>query len=81
MNTQITAIPKLYIGMDIHKKSWSLHFRTDLFDHSGFSMPPEPGVLYKFKKRRIGLFRLSGKPRCLEDFEAFQFKSRVKQVF
>lgn len=42
MQTQITAIPKLYIGMDIHKKSWSVHFRTDLFDHRGFTMPPEP---------------------------------------
>jgi transposase len=42
MQTQITAIPKLYIGMDIHKKSWAVHFRTDLFDHRGFTMPPEP---------------------------------------
>ena len=47
MNTQITAIPKLYIGMDMHKKSWALHFRTDLFDHRGFSMPPEQEVLYR----------------------------------
>ena len=46
MKTQITAIPKLYIGMDIHKKSWSLHFRTDLFDHRGFSMPPQQEILY-----------------------------------
>jgi len=46
MNTQTTATPKLFIGMDIHKKSWSLHFRTDLFDHRGFSMSPNPEQLY-----------------------------------
>lgn len=48
MQTQITAVPKLYIGMDIHKKSWSVHFRTDLFDHRGFTMPPEPPQLEKY---------------------------------
>lgn len=47
MNTQITTTPKLFIGMDMHKKSWSLHFRTDLFDHRGFSMPPNQEVLYE----------------------------------
>jgi transposase len=45
MLSQITAMPKLYLGMDIHKKSWSVHFRTDLFDHRGFTMPPEPAQL------------------------------------
>lgn len=47
MNTQITAIPKLFIGIDMHKKSWALHLRTDLFDHRGFSMPPQPEALYE----------------------------------
>jgi len=41
MQSQIIATPKLFIGMDIHKKSWSVHLRTDLFDHKGFSMPPD----------------------------------------
>ena len=48
MQSQIIAIPKLFIGMDIHKKSWSVHLRTDLFDHKGFSMPPEPKKLADF---------------------------------
>ncbi len=48
MQTQITTIPKLYIGMDIHKKSWSVHFRTDLFDHRGYAMPPEPIKLAEY---------------------------------
>ncbi len=45
LQSPITATPKLYIGLDIHKKSWSVHFRTDLFDHRGFNMPPEPEQL------------------------------------
>jgi transposase len=40
MEIQATAMPKLYIGLDIHKKSWSVHFRTDISDHRGFTMPP-----------------------------------------
>lgn len=48
MQSQIIAIPKLFIGVDIHKKSWSVHLRTDLFDHKGFSMPPEPEKLVRY---------------------------------
>lgn len=48
MNTQTTANPKLFIGMDIHKKSWSVHLRTDLFDHKGFSMPPDSSKLVDY---------------------------------
>lgn len=42
MNTQITASPKLYIGIDIHKRSWKVHCSTDLFSGKSFSMVPEP---------------------------------------
>ena len=48
MKSQTTATPKLFIGMDIHKKSWSVHMRTDLFDHKGFSMPPEADKLVDY---------------------------------
>ena len=48
MSTQTTATPKLYIGLDIHKKSWSVHFRTDIFDHRGFTMPPQPEKLAEY---------------------------------
>ena len=33
---KITAVPKLFIGMDIHKKSCRVHLRTGLFDHKDF---------------------------------------------
>lgn len=40
METQITAVPKLYIGIDIHKRSWKIHCSTDLFSGKTFSMSP-----------------------------------------
>ena len=48
MLTQTTATPKLFIGIDIHKKQWSVHLRTDIFDHRGFSMPPDPDKLFNY---------------------------------
>lgn len=48
MKTQITATPKLFIGLDIHKKSWTVHFRTDLFEHRGFTMPPDAHQLLDY---------------------------------
>jgi transposase len=48
MATQLTANPKLYIGMDIHKKSWSVHLRTDISDHKTLTIPSNCGVLYEY---------------------------------
>jgi transposase len=48
METQLTALPKLFIGMDIHKKSWSVHFRTDISDHKSLTMPADADVLYNY---------------------------------
>ncbi len=45
MNTQITAHPKLYIGIDIHKRSWKIHCASDLFSGKSFAMPPKPEFL------------------------------------
>lgn len=42
------ATPKLYIGLDVHKKSWSAHFKTDLCDHKGMSIEPKFEVLYNY---------------------------------
>jgi len=45
------ATPKLFIGIDVHKKSWQAHLRTDISDHKSFSLPPDPDILanYVFK--------------------------------
>jgi transposase len=53
MNTQTTATPKLFIGLDIHKKSWTVFFRTDLFEHRGFTMPPEATQLLQYVQQNF----------------------------
>jgi len=40
--------PKLFIGVDIHKKTWSVSIQTDLFFHKTFSIPSEPEMLYRY---------------------------------
>lgn len=51
--SQTTAIPKLFIGMDVHKKSWTVHFRTDLFDHKSVTMPAEPSALIGYVEKHF----------------------------
>ena len=51
MNTQITATPKVYIGLDMHKKSWTVSIQTDLFFHKTYSMPSEADDLYQYVER------------------------------
>lgn len=53
MLPQITATPKLYIGLDIHKKSWSVHFKTDISDHRGVTIPAQPEVLVNYVLRHF----------------------------
>ena len=45
---QTTTVPKLFIGMDVHKKSWTVHFKTDLFDNKTVTMPAEPTALINY---------------------------------
>lgn len=42
MKTGHTARPKLYIGIDIHKRSWKIHCATDISGGRTFSMSPSP---------------------------------------
>ncbi|HEV7329400.1 MAG TPA: IS110 family transposase [Flavisolibacter sp.] len=53
MNAQTTATPKVFIGIDIHKKQWSVHLRTDICEHRGFTMPPSPDVLFQYVFRHF----------------------------
>jgi transposase len=53
MATQLTATPKLYIGMDIHKKSWSVHLRTDISDHKTLTIPSDCKVLYDYVEKHF----------------------------
>lgn len=45
--------PKLFIGLDIHKKSWSVCIQTDLFQHKTFTMPSNPVDLFEYVDRNF----------------------------
>ena len=45
------SIPKLFIGLDIHKKSWTVSIQTDLFFHKTYSMPSNAEDLYQYVER------------------------------
>jgi len=51
--SQITATPKLFIGMDVHKKSWTVHIKTDLFDYKTIGMPPSPESLVGYVQTHL----------------------------
>jgi transposase len=59
MNTQIIALPKLYIGIDIHKRSWKVHCSTDLFSGKSFSMTPDPELLLNYVKKHFPDYEVS----------------------
>lgn len=42
------SVPKVYIGLDIHKKSWSVTIKTDIALHKTMSMVPDPEQLYTY---------------------------------
>lgn len=48
MKTEHTASPKLFIGIDIHKRSWKIHCSTDISGGKTFSMVPSPAGLKKY---------------------------------
>lgn len=48
MKTEPTAYPKLFIGIDIHKRSWKIHCSTDLFSGKSFTMPPKAELLKEY---------------------------------
>jgi len=43
----------LYVGMDVHKRSWSVCIMTDQFEHKTFSQPPDTDVLADYLKRNF----------------------------
>jgi len=45
MQTQTSTYRKLWIGIDFHKKTWCVHFRSDLFSGNPFSMKHNPESL------------------------------------
>lgn len=53
MATETTALPKLFIGIDIHKKNWAVRIRSDISDHKGLTVPADPTVVYGYVERNF----------------------------
>jgi transposase len=45
--------PKIFIGLDIHKQSWSVSLQTDLFFHKTYSMPSNAQDLYEYLEKHF----------------------------
>jgi transposase len=43
----------IYIGLDVHKKSWSVCILTHQLEHKTFTQPPDPTVLVNYLKRNF----------------------------
>ncbi len=41
----------IYVGMDVHKKSWSVSIHTEQFEHKTFTQPPEVEKLTHYLQR------------------------------
>ena len=58
MQTQVTKKidftgKELFIGLDVHKKSWSVTIVVDGIEHRTFTQPPDPVVLHKYLQRNF----------------------------
>jgi len=58
-SSQTTARPKLFIGIDVHKKSRTAHFKTDLFDYKTVTMPANAPSLLNYVENHFGLHEIT----------------------
>ena len=43
----------IYIGMDVHKKSWTVSIHSAICEHKTFTQPPEVDILVNYLKRNF----------------------------
>lgn len=43
----------IYVGLDVHKKSWSVTILTDEIEHKTFTQPPSPDVLFTYLNKHF----------------------------
>jgi len=43
----------IFIGMDVHNKSWAVSIHTEQFEHKAFNQPPQPETLVKYLNRNF----------------------------
>lgn len=84
MNTKDTTQAKLYIGLDIHKRSWKIHTATDLFDGNSFTCKPQAEELKKYVDKHYSEHEVSiaYEARCCgysshRSFSSYGWKSLV----
>lgn len=53
MKTELTTESKLFIGIDIHKRSWKIHCSTDLFSGKTFSIDADPTILQTYVNKNF----------------------------
>lgn len=58
MTKNESTIAKLFIGIDIHKRSWKIKTATDLFDGKSFSMKPNSEELKKYVDKHYNGFEV-----------------------
>ena len=56
MQTQVTKKidfkgKDLFIGLDVHKKSWSVTILVGGIEHRTFTQPPDPRTLYNYLQK------------------------------
>ena len=60
MSRQVTTMsPKLFIGLDIHKKTWKLHFTSDLVEGAGHTFPPDTQKIKNYVCRNYSDYEVS----------------------
>ena len=59
MKEKDTAESKLFIGLDVHKKSWRVQIATDLFQGKGFSMNACANDLLKYVEKHWPSYKVS----------------------
>ena len=60
MSRQVTTdSPKLFIGLDIHKKTWKFHFTTDLTIGNGHCFPPSTDAVYNYVLKHYSNYEVS----------------------
>ena len=47
----------IYVGLDVHKKSWSVTILLDELEHRTFSSPPIPKLLNKYLRKHFSVGR------------------------
>jgi transposase len=47
-NQEQKELEAIYVGIDVHKKSWSVSIMSDYLELKSFSQPPEPSVLANY---------------------------------